>query len=318
MTGTVLVVDDSPEVLAVVAARLKPEGYRTLVAQTWELGLDLALEVQPDAILLDVEMPEVSGLDLCRRLKADARTSAIPIIFLTAHDDVNLKVHSLDLGATDYVTKPFHAAELRARLRAAIRSKRLQDDLGLRARVDSLTGLLNRRELDRILGSEMMHATRPGGRELSLVLMDVDRFKHVNDSFGHAFGDLVLKSIGALVASAVRGGDFACRFGGEEIALVLPATSSAAAADVAARVRLAVRELPFSPAGAPFVVTSSFGVASTTDVIAQAGSADADALVRAADVALYAAKRSGRDRVAIYPQCNACAPDAHVAEARVA
>ena len=133
MTGTVLVVDDSPEVLAVVAARLKPEGYRTLVAQNWELGLDLALEVQPDVILLDVEMPDVSGLDLCRRLKADARTSAIPIIFLTAHDDVNLKVHSLDLGAADYVTKPFHAAELRARLRVAIRSKRVHDDLGIRA-----------------------------------------------------------------------------------------------------------------------------------------------------------------------------------------
>lgn len=318
MTGTILVVDDSPEVLAVVAARLKPEGYRTLVAQTWELGLDLALEVRPDAILLDVEMPEVSGLDLCRRLKADARTSGIPIIFLTAHDDVDLKVHSLDLGATDYVTKPFHAAELRARLRVAIRSKRVQDDLGVRARVDGLTGLLNRRELDRILASETANATRPGGRELSLVLMDVDRFKHVNDSFGHSFGDLVLKSIGALVASAVRGGDFACRFGGEEIALVLPATSAAAAADVAARVRLAVRELPFCPAGEPFVVTSSFGIASTTELIAEGGSADADALVRAADAALYAAKRAGRDRVAVYPQCKAADADAPAATARVA
>lgn len=318
MTGTVLVVDDSPEVLAVVAARLKPEGYRTLVAQNWELGLDLALEVQPDVILLDVEMPDVSGLDLCRRLKADARTSAIPIIFLTAHDDVNLKVHSLDLGAADYVTKPFHAAELRARLRVAIRSKRVHDDLGIRAREDGLTGLLNRRELDRILSSEVMNATKPGGRELSLVLMDIDRFKHVNDSFGHAFGDLVLRSVGALVASAIRGGDFACRFGGEEIALVLPATSASAAADVAARIRVAIRELPFSPAGEPFVVTSSFGIASTTEVVALDGSADADALVRAADVALYAAKRGGRDRVMVYPSCNAPEATAPRAEAHVA
>lgn len=313
MSGTVLVVDDSPEVLAVVAARLKPEGYRTLVAQTWELGLDLALESQPDVILLDVEMPEVSGLDLCRRLKSDARTSGIPIIFLTAHDDVNLKVHSLDLGATDYVTKPFHAAELRARLRVAIRSKRVNDDLGTRARVDGLTGLLNRRELDRILSSEILHATKPGGRELSLVLMDIDRFKHVNDSFGHAFGDLVLRSVGALVASAIRGGDFACRFGGEEIALVLPATTAAAAADVATRIRLGIRDLSFSPAGEPFIVTSSFGVASTAEVVAPDGSADADALVRAADVALYAAKRGGRDRVMVYPQRNAVEMEARVA-----
>jgi len=298
MTGTVLVIDDSPEVLAVVAARLRPEGYRTLVASTWELGLDLAADAQPDLILLDVEMPEMSGLDVCRRLKANPRTSSIPVIFLTAHDDVALKVHSFDLGAADYMTKPFHPAELRARVRVALRAKRVHDDLGERARLDGLTGLLNRRELDRILAAEL--AGR-GPRDLSLVLVDLDRFKGLNDSFGHAFGDAVLREVGGLLALSVRAGDFACRYGGEEFALILPATDGNAACEVANRVRTSVRAIPFSPTGQPVTVTASFGVAAVSALPRRESMVEPAALIDAADVALYAAKRQGRDRVVVYP-----------------
>jgi diguanylate cyclase (GGDEF)-like protein len=303
MSGTVLVIDDSPELLAVVAARLKPEGYRVLTSPDWQFGLEQAVTEQPDLVLLDVDMPDQSGLDVCRRLKSDPRTSAIPVIFLTAHDDVNVKVHGFDLGASDYITKPFHPAELRARVRSAIRTKLAIEDLDEQARVDALTGLFNRREFDRLLAANTARALREN-RNLSLVIVDLDHFKSLNDRFGHAFGDLVLRSVGALIARSVRTGDAACRYGGEEIALILPNASSSSAVDVANRIRQGLRSLAFLPKGDAVVVTASFGVADLSDIGA-IGSGMAQvalgslgqALTEAADQALYAAKREGRDRV---------------------
>jgi diguanylate cyclase (GGDEF)-like protein len=297
----VLAIDDSPEVLALLAVRLRPEGLRLVTAASYDEGLKMAMEILPDLILLDVDMPEHSGLDLCRRLKAEGATAAIPVIFLTGSSDVTTKVHGFDLGAVDYVTKPFHPAELRARVRAALRMKRAQDLLTQRAQIDALTGLRNRAYLNERLEKEMsqaLHLQRP----LSLIMMDIDHFKSLNDNYGHPFGDLVLQRVGDFLGRTVRPCDAVCRYGGEEIALLLTDTPIEGALAVAERVRLQTRELELAPRGQPVVVTASFGVAEALSVFSRTGDTRTSALVIAADEALYAAKREGRDRVRVSAQ----------------
>ena len=295
MSTTVLVIDDAPDVHTLLGARLRPEGVQLVSAYGWREGWDLAQTVLPDLILLDIDMPEHSGLDLCRSLKADPRTAGIPIIFLTGAMDVNTKVHGFDLGAIDYVTKPFHPAELRARVRSALRTKRYQDLLSARAKVDALTGLHNRGYFDEFLQSSMLEAARLE-KPCSLVLCDLDRFKTLNDRFGHPFGDLVLQRSGEVIAQCVRTGDAACRYGGEEIALVLPGVASAVAEKVAERVRAALAAIELAPQrGERVVITASFGVAEMREV----GAASPADLVAAADAALYSAKQGGRDRVVV-------------------
>src|SRR5256885_12242808 len=173
MTATVLAIDDSPESLALLTVRLRPEGVRLLTALDAERGLALAIDAQPDLILLDIDLPEQSGLDLCRRLKSIPETAHIPVIFLTASSDIDTKVHGFDLGAVDFVTKPFHPAELRARCRAALRMKRATDMLTREARVDALTDLKNRAYFDERLGIEV-EASRRTDSPLALVMIDLD------------------------------------------------------------------------------------------------------------------------------------------------
>jgi len=298
-TACVLAVDDSPEVHALLEVRLRPEGLHLLKAESYQTGLALAQEVMPDLILLDVDMPEHSGLDLCRRLKENPTTANIPVIFLTGSSDVDTKVHGFDLGAVDYVTKPFHPAELRARVRAALRMKRAQDLLTQRAQVDALTGLRNRAYLDERLASEVAGSAR-SGRPLSLVMLDLDHFKNLNDTFGHPFGDLVLQRVGDFLARSVRPCDVACRYGGEELAIILTDTTVVGAHAVAERIRAQVRQLDLAPRGKPVTVTASFGIAEAIEVATRGGELRASALLAAADAALYTAKREGRDCVRLH------------------
>ncbi len=295
----VLAIDDSPDVLSLLEVRLRPEGLRLVTGGSYEEGLALALQVKPDLILLDVDMPEHTGLDLCRRLKANPATAQIPVIFLTASDDVETKVHGFDLGAVDYVTKPFHPAELRARVRAALRMKRAQDMLTYKAQIDALTGLRNRAYLDERLDEEVRHSVRTGS-PLSLVMLDLDHFKSLNDSYGHPFGDLVLQYVGDLLTRSLRPCDVACRYGGEELALILMDTTIAAAHAIADRVREQIRELALAPRGKPVMVTASIGIAETLDFLATNGDFRPSALIAAADEALYVAKREGRDCVRLH------------------
>ncbi|MDB5213644.1 MAG: pleD 1, partial [Myxococcaceae bacterium] len=293
-TAVVLAVDDSPEVHALLEVRLKPEGLRLVSAESYEEGLALAQQVQPDLILLDVDMPEHSGFDLCRRLKENPMTASIPIIFLTGSSDIDTKVHGFDLGAVDYVTKPFHPAELRARVRAALRMKRAQDMLTQTAQIDALTGLRNRAYLDERLAAEVSGSARTG-RPLSLVMIDLDHFKKLNDTFGHPFGDLVLQRVGDFLGRSIRPCDVACRYGGEELAVILTDTTVVGAHSVAERIREQIRQLDLAPRGKPVTVTASFGVAEMIDVANRGGDFRASALLAAADAALYTAKREGRD-----------------------
>lgn len=297
---SVLIVDDNPEIHAVVRARLEGERLRFLHAQDAVTALELARRHVPDLLCLDLHMPGTDGLALCRQLKDDPTLSMIPVIVLTGSIDVATKVRAFELGASDYVTKPFDGVELRARVRSALRTKRYHDLLATKARIDALTGLWNRGYLD-----EQLHvavsALERRGRHFSLVLADLDHFKRLNDTWGHAFGDSAIRRAAEALSGVAREGDVVCRFGGEEFAIILSDTPAAAAAPIAERFRRAVEDVALGSGGGPVRLSASFGL-SGSDVLARTGQrVTPESLMADADGALYRAKESGRNRVVAGP-----------------
>jgi two-component system cell cycle response regulator len=307
MPESVLIIDDSPDIHDLLAVRLRPEALVLHNAQSGEAGLAAAATLQPDLILLDVEMPGLSGFDVCRRLKDDPATAAIPVIFLTAAADVETKVAGFDLGATDYVTKPFQVAELRARVRAALRTARYQKLLAARAQVDALTSLWNRAYFDRRLADEIAAAQRYR-RAVTVMLLDLDHFKSMNDRFGHPFGDLVLQRLGDLLWAALRTADAPCRYGGEEFGIILTETSLEGAKEVATRIMTRLGGLELVQKGQKVPVTASIGI-SCTEQLPRPELISLESVVRLADDALYQAKHRGRNRF----ELAAAAVDAPVA-----
>jgi len=294
----VLIVDDCPLVHRLLEALLTSFDGGKLVchhAFDAEQGFWFAKRLRPDLILLDVAMPRISGFELCKALKHEAHTAQIPIIFISGEADSTDKVQGLDLGAIDYITKPFDHAELRARVRAALRTKRLIDLLDATAQVDALTGLRNRSYFNTRLDEELS-AVHRFGRVVSLLLLDIDHFKKCNDDYGHLFGDNVLQQVAEVLKHTLREVDAACRYGGEEFAVILPETGLAGALLVAERLRLAVAELEFTCHHRRFTVTASCGV-SSTELCACSQQLKAREFIQATDEALYRAKTAGRNRV---------------------
>lgn len=291
----VLVVDDSLVIQRLVQARLRNDGFEVVLCGDGKDALDVAKNCHPDVILLDVDMPGLNGYDTCKVLKSDPQTSFIPIIFLTSHTKIDDKVKGLDLGAIDYVAKPFDPIELRARVRSAYRTKYLMDLLAEKAQVDGLTGLNNRAFFDSRIVNEIERAKRYGA-PLALVLSDVDKFKSVNDTYGHTFGDTVLSEVAEVVRNVARSTDVVARYGGEEFVVVLPEQDLQGAAVFANRAREMIEALVLEHNGVPVKITSSFGVASTVEI----GYAEAQQLIDCADKALYAAKEAGRNRVCLW------------------
>ena len=216
-----LLVDDDVESLAVAQARLADDEIEISCATGGRAGLEAAKSQNPDLILLDLDMPDMSGFDVCRILKADPELCMIPVLFLSGSGTPGDKVRGLDLGAVDYITKPFDDFELRARVRAAMRTKQLQDLLIEHAHIDPLTGLPNRRALMDRLQMEWARMQRHGGK-LSFIMADIDYFKRVNDAYGHSIGDKVLQEVARTIARQCRESDLPARYGGEEFAVVVP------------------------------------------------------------------------------------------------
>ena len=281
MTQRVLLIDDSPDVHVLVGARLKGEALALQHANGGREGLDAAFSTQPDLILLDVEMPDLDGFEVCRRLKADACTSAIPVIFLSGACSTEEKIRGLDLGAADYVAKPFDPAELRARVRVSLRTKYLLDLLARKAMIDGLTGLWNRAYFEQRLPAEQAMADRTG-RALACLMIDLDGFKHANDTCGHAFGDHVLREAARAMSENCRAHDVVCRYGGDEFAVLLPDSTLEQAAVLAERIRASVESMQLTRGQGLVSITCSIGAGST---------------VPSADEAVYRAKRAGRNRV---------------------
>lgn len=287
----VLLIDDSVDVHRLLQVRLRHEQIDLISTTKPSEAVELARQHRPSTILLDIEMPGLDGFEVLRALKDDPATNTVPVIVLSGKGGSEDKVTAFDLGATDYVTKPFDLAELRARLRAALRLEHLLRLLAERADVDGLTGLGNRAAFNKRWAEKVAEARRYGS-PLSLAMLDVDFFKRINDTYGHPAGDQVLVGLAQLLQSESRTPDIACRFGGEEFALIMPSTAPAEAEVVAERIRAALAKQiwsrhPDSP------ITVSVGLVGSSGAL---GDVTPERWLEAADKNLYAAKRTGRNR----------------------
>ncbi len=294
---TVLVVDDSPVNLQMLGKLLQDE-WNVKVATNGKTALQIASsDDPPDLILLDVMMPEIDGYTICRILKASPETMDIPVIFVTAMNQVEDEARGLEMGAIDYIVKPYSAAIVKARVRNHMELKLYRDMLKNASRIDGLTGIANRRRFDETIETEWKRAFREG-EAMSLLMLDIDFFKRYNDAYGHQAGDECLRKIAMTLAKNLkRPGDLAARYGGEEFACVLPGVSPEGALKIAGRINAAVREMamPHEDSDVAVIVTASIGVAT----MMPAEDEGWKKLVERADKALYQAKQQGRDRVVV-------------------
>jgi diguanylate cyclase (GGDEF)-like protein len=290
----VLIADDDPDILALLALLLERDGYRVVRATDGLEALRLAREAMPDLCMLDVSMPGADGYTVCRELLAQKQGAPL-VILLTAHAHTPARVDGLDAGAVDYIVKPFDRQELLARVRAALRTKTVRDELAAEAITDPLTGLPNRTHLA-VAAEEHVAMAERTGRPLCCLMIDLDHFKSVNDTYGHAAGDAVLCETARRFARTVRRSDVLARYGGEEFVVLLPETDTIGAVTIAARLRESLEAESVVHVGeggaqAEIVVRASIGVAAWREGLSPAG------LVAEADKALYRAKALGRDRV---------------------
>lgn len=293
----ILIVDDSPVNIHALSAMLSTE-HDIIFATRGEEALEIATRQRPDLVLLDVVMPDLDGYEVLRRLKRDSVTAGIPVIFITAKGDVEDEAKGLQMGAIDYIVKPFSPGIVRVRVNNHLELKRHRDLLRSLSNLDGLTGIANRRCFDDYLRREWQRALR-GKTPLGLVMIDIDHFKSFNDRYGHGEGDDCLCRVAAtLCAVPRRPADLVARYGGEEFVAVLPDTPFDGVAKLAAEMLEAVRGLGIPHAGNDGgVVTCSLGAAA---VAVPAGHVAGD-LLKAADDALYRAKNEGRARVALAP-----------------
>lgn len=301
MTLTALVIDDSETLRAEILQILKEASLfgSYLEACDGLEGFKVLLNNRVDLVLCDLEMPRMDGFRFLAMMRAREEFQDVPVIILTGREDRDTKIRGLEQGASDYLTKPFDAGELVARVRVQLKVKSLQDELKrsndmLRTLsiTDPLTHLHNRRHLMEMVEKEFQRASRKGAH-LSLIILDIDYFKKVNDTYGHQEGDRVLTILADIVRRRLRSYDLAARYGGEEFVLLLPETPVHEAMAIAERLRLEVQEHIFDGSLQGQVLTISLGVATYPSSRIES----IDSLFRQADEALYRAKQSGRNRV---------------------
>ena len=318
----VLAVDDDPTALALLSKHLEDAGYGVVTAPNGAEALRILLEDGVPIVVTDWSMPVMDGLELCRTIRGHEGILFAFVILVTARETTeDAIVEAFDAGADDYLTKPFKRRELLARLRAGKRIFALQQELHRRttdvhranaemaianlklgeaneklnrlAITDELTGLINRREAMERLG-ELWSAVRRQGAPLACILMDIDRFKKCNDTYGHGVGDVALREVAGALRVSARRHEWVCRIGGEEFLVACPDSTQEQAAVGAERLRRAVEAHTIRTDGLELHVTISAGVANTTPSMLRP-----DDLLRAADDALYTAKRTGRNRVCL-------------------
>lgn len=294
--ATVLIVDDDYINKEILAHGLKAD-YNILLAESGTEALEIAEREMPDTILLDIVMPDVDGYEVCRKLKSARETQKIPVIFSTSKCTDEDEVLGLTMGASDYVTKPFNMALVKARVRNQVQLKKKTDLLEQLASVDGLTEIPNRRYFDEVFEQEWRRAMR-SQYCVSVCMLDIDCFKQYNDNYGHTAGDDCLVAVArALSQVSNRAGDFLARYGGEEFVFVWPNCEPDDAAKMAEQARKLVEELaiPHAHSEASSVVTISAGVASLSPI----QSSVRKDLIDKADEQLYRAKENGRNRICI-------------------
>lgn len=303
----ILLVDDDPTAILILGGILK--GIADIRFATSGLSaLEIARDDVPDLVLLDIEMPDVSGLEVCAAMKSDPILRDIPVVFITGHSTADDEIAGLAAGAVDFIAKPPLAPLVVARVRTHLRLKLLTDSLRHSAMADPVTGVGNRRQLESILPKEWLRALREGS-PIAMLMIDVDYFKEYNDTYGHRAGDLCLRQVAEAISSITEGSaDMLTRYGGDEFALVMPRTDADLAQEVADDLVAGIAEiaLPHSSSHISEVVTVSIGVsafepvaqrdAATSELLPPPTVTGPDELLLAADRALYAAKQDGRSR----------------------
>jgi diguanylate cyclase (GGDEF)-like protein len=308
MRPEILIVDDDAGTIQLLGRILEAEGSLRF-ATSGEDALRVASAQVPDIVLLDAEMPGMSGFDVCAALKLDARLAEVPVVFITSHREEWFELAGFAAGAVDFIAKPINPKLVLARVKSQLRIKLASDELRQRATIDALTGLANRRQLDAALEQEWLRARR-GRDPLALVLVDIDHFKAYNDRYGHPAGDACLRRIAETLRSVCRRpADLVARYGGEEFALLLPSTPLSGAEHVMQRLLESVHRMniPHAASAASAFVTVSAGAAGYGADSAvwqafggfskeRAAHEASGTLIEAADRALYEAKHAGRDR----------------------
>lgn len=288
----ICLIEDDAAQRAALRRQLMPLGYRIVDAESGHAALELIYQHRPPVVICDLMMPELSGINVCERIRSDPLLDGTYIIVVTAVSSRKLKHQALHAGADDFLAKPVDKDELIARIRNGIRLSRMQERLRRAAVTDSMTDLWNHTEFRTLLDREFAR-TRRYGTTASVLMLDLDHFKAVNDTYGHEVGNDVIKRTARHLLEMVRDTDIVARYGGEELAVICPHTSLEDAEQLAERIRRSLPERTRLAQCPQLNVTASIGVASTSDF----GVNSVSDLIDAADKALYAAKRGGRNRV---------------------
>ena len=295
---TILIVEDDAGTMMLIKHFLGSAGYNIRTAIDGSQARAVLDEATPDLILLDLLLPDTTGLELLKEVKARGTMNETPVLILSAVEDVGAKVDGLDFGAEDYMVKPIDKHELLARVRVAVRKyeakRKLQDDLSVantQSVTDNLTGLYNRHYLNGFIEKEISSSIRYG-RGFSVMILDVDFFKAINDTFGHVCGDGVLRALAGILKEQTRASDTVARYGGEEFVIVLPHTDIESGIGTAEKLRQSVEAFMF-----PDVDGRSVTVSIGLTQFNPEKDSEMNAIIKRADDALYAAKQTGRNKV---------------------
>ncbi len=291
-TCDILIIEDNATSLAILRGILERAGYTCIVAVDGCEGWNQIIERQPRVVVCDWNLPGMDGLEICRKLRETPEVADTFFVMITGRDNEADRVHSLEQGADDYFTKPIDRSTLLARVRVGMRISGSKEELRRAAITDGMTGLFNHDYLNDVIEKELKRSRRYGHR-LSLIMLDLDFFKAVNDTYGHLAGNDTLIEASRILREAMRDFDTVGRYGGEEFLIIAPETSLDDAVAIAERIRLGIADTLHVEALRGHVVTASLGVASAEDIRVRS----AAGLVDLADRALYKAKHSGRNRV---------------------
>jgi len=291
-TKTVLIIDDVEDNVAALMALLEDQ-YDLIASLTGDEAIAIAEEEKIDLILLDILMPDMDGFLVCKMLKSNEKTRDIPVIFITVKTDEDSIEQAYEMGGVDYITKPFKSREVLSRIKKELKLQDMVHELAFLASTDPLTNLYNRRYFAKITRHILALAKREK-ETLSLIMLDIDNFKQINDTYGHQTGDSVLVNLADTIMVHLRKSDFACRFGGEEFVVLLPNTPIDDARLAAEKLRKAIEENAVKSAdGQTIHYTVSLGVS----LVEIEKESNAEPALKRADDALYLAKKAGKNRV---------------------
>lgn len=292
MDNKILVVDDNSNNVRLLKDILEDEYYTVYTTDSGYSVLEMARNLKPDAILLDIMMPGMDGFEVCQLLKSDDDVMDIPIIMVTAKTEGYDLKNAFEMGAVDYIKKPFDELEVIARINSVLRTKQNQDKLKDKANNDGLTGIYNHVLLIQLFEKEIKKQER-NGNDVSFIMLDIDHFKKINDTYGHTVGDVVLKELASILSDSIRDTDFVGRYGGEEFSIVLTNANEENTYEMCEGIKDKIQNHIFYAGDISIKVTVSTGyyVKTSKDPISSFD------MIKKADEALYRAKKNGRNRV---------------------